>query len=288
MKHSAPPSEDAMEATLAQVRERVLGFAESVPAGARVRRRGRPPRAAIFSVAAFVLSGALTGGTVAAFATNGDGADVSRPTSEQDIMQVLDLTGRDAGDVVGQTVDFVGSGRNEIDLGAGPEGMADLAVVVRCSDRGYFTVGLGFVDSPVQFECVPSASGSSGFVFTGGAFDRTLIVDGLAGVRYSVSARWLTTPPGGWDVNANGQTYGPGVDGNVPVLLATVGKDAAGNNRNGYIYSADAFGPPQSTPEAVAEQKRLRLLEIPDGIDLPLYDSDGTTVLGTFHYRVRP
>ena len=281
-----PPSPAAVEASLADVRGRVMATVfEGAPE--RKRRHKRRSQAAFLGVA-FVVSGALTGGTVAAFATEGSRAAVGHETDEKDLFKVLDLTGRADSDIAGATINFAGSGRNEVDLGSGPAGTADLAVAFGCLEPGYFTVGLGLVDEPVSLDCTPSdTTASAGVVLTGGPGDRTLVVDGPADAGYSVSVSWLSTPAAGWKVNQNGQTFGPGVDGNVPDLIASSGQDAAGNSVEGFVYSLDAFGPPQSTPEAVAEQKRLRLLEFPNGLDLPLYASDGVTVLGTFHYRVR-
>jgi hypothetical protein len=279
MTQKTPPSDAAIAETLARVRSKVV--TDSIT---RESWSWRRPRPMALGMTAFVVAGALTGGAVAAVA---NGPDPLRPADEADLVQIIELTGGMASDALGVSTEFGGSGHNEIELSAGPDGVADLAVAFKCYDKGYFSVALGRVDSPVTVECTPSPTGSIGMIATGDTVDRTLIIDAPEGARYSLTAQWLSGTPGGWEVNANGQTFGSGADGDAPDLIASIGKNALGREIPGYVASIDAFGPKQSTPEAVAEQRRLRLLQFPDGFDLPLYASDGTTVLGTFHGRVR-
>ena len=277
MTQNTPPADAAIDESLRRVRAKSMDFS------ATKQRGWRRPESLALGLTAFVVAGALTGGAVAAVA---NGPEL-REAGDDDLVQIIELGGGKASDALGLSAEFVGSGRNEIELSAGPDGVADLAVAFRCYDSGYFSVALGRVDSPVMVECIPSPTGSIGMIATGDTVDRTLIVEGTEGARYSLTAQWLTGTPGGWEVNANGQTFGNGADGDAPDLIASKGKDSRGEEIDGYVVSLDAFGPKQSTPEAVAEQRRLRLLEFPNGFDLPLYASDGVTVLGTFHGRVR-
>jgi len=279
MTQKTPPSEAAIAETLANVKARVMDSGSSSRQGWNWRR----PKSAALGFVAFSVAGALSGGAVAAVA---NGPDL-RSADDNDLVQIIEMTGGTASDALGLSTEFVGSGRNEIELSVGPAGVADLAVAFRCYDRGYFSVALGRVDSPVMVDCSPSSQGSIGMIATGDTVDRTLIIEAPEGARYSLTARWLSGTPGGWEVNASGQTFGAGADGDAPDLIASTGKDALGREIPGYVVSLDAFGPKQATPEAVAEQRRLRLLEFPNGFDLPLYASDGETVLGTYHGRVR-
>ena len=279
MTQKPPPSDEAVAEALADVKAKVMDFSSTTPFWG-----WRRPKSLALGLTAFVVSGALAGGAVSAVA---NGVDPLRPADAGDLVQIIELGGGKASDALGVSTEFAGSGHNEIELSAGPAGVADLAVAFKCYDEGYFSVALGRVDSPATVQCSPTPQGSIGMIATGDTVDRTLIIEGPEGARYSLTAQWLSGTPGGWHVNANGQTFGPGADGDAPDLIATTGKSALGEEIDGYVVSLDAFGPKQATPEAVAEQRRLRLLEFPNGFDLPLYASDGETVLGTFHGRVR-
>jgi len=84
--------------------------------------------------------------------------------------------------------------------------------------------------------------------------------------------------------NKNGQTYGSAADAttpdNEPDLIQAWGVD--GNL--GYVKSSDLNGEKPKTPEeAIAKQKR----EAREGDrEIPLYASDGTTVIGSFKISV--
>lgn len=100
------------------------------------------------------------------------------------------------------------------------------------------------------------------------------------------TARWhleavyikrVITPLG---VNANGQTYGAGVPfgQGAPDLIAV----SFDHGRTGYVKATDldcASGSDVSSPsEALARQNALH----GDGVSIPVYESDGTTKIGTF------
>ena len=79
--------------------------------------------------------------------------------------------------------------------------------------------------------------------------------------------------------NQNGQTYGS-LSGHTsedsPNLIWARGIDGT----SGYVKSSDLFGPTPSSPE---EALKLQELEEAKGLyTIPLYDSDGETVIGEF------
>jgi len=74
-----------------------------------------------------------------------------------------------------------------------------------------------------------------------------------------------------------------------PDLVWTAGKDSTGQDVSGYGLRTDldAFSPdhpaqPTSPAEAVRLQEE-RDRKYPNGWDVPLYESDGETQIGTFH-----
>lgn len=80
--------------------------------------------------------------------------------------------------------------------------------------------------------------------------------------------------------NNNGQTYGSSADASSPEtepeLISAVGIDGT----KGYVLKKDLDGErPKSPEEAIAIQNSRP----PGGVDIPLYDVDGETVIGVFH-----
>ncbi len=78
-----------------------------------------------------------------------------------------------------------------------------------------------------------------------------------------------------YPVNKNGQTYGADIyedkSGYEPDLIAAIGR----NGIHGYVYSSDLNGDNPRTPEEAIQQKNNSKI-------IPLYDKDGTTVIGEF------
>lgn len=80
--------------------------------------------------------------------------------------------------------------------------------------------------------------------------------------------------------NKNGQTYGSATDATSPEtrpeLISAIGVDG----KKGYVLKKDIDGEqPKSPEEAIAKQNSRS----PGGLDIPLYDVDGKTIIGVFH-----
>lgn len=80
--------------------------------------------------------------------------------------------------------------------------------------------------------------------------------------------------------NENGQTYGSSADAaspeTEPDLISAIGVDGT----TGYVLKKDLDGEqPKSPEEAIALQNS----KSPGGLDIPLYDVEGATVIGVFH-----
>lgn len=146
----------------------------------------------------------------------------------------------------------------------------------------------------------PSATFSSGDI--GGSGDTTwydfplddstdtFFVSPSEGLTATVSFQYLNMTPTHLKQNAAGQTYGleGGPDG-VPDLVLVSGVSPAGDEVLGYARSSElnAFSPeheeqPSNPEEALAWQEE-REKENPSGWDIPVFESDGTTQIGTFH-----
>ncbi len=110
------------------------------------------------------------------------------------------------------------------------------------------------------------------------------------GFTAAVSIQFLNETPTRLRENADGQTYGVegGPDG-TPELVRVSGTAPDGSIVEGYALAVDlaAFSPdhpeqPADPEEALAWQKE-RDDKYPTGWDIPMFKSDGTTRIGTFH-----
>lgn len=133
----------------------------------------------------------------------------------------------------------------------------------------------------------------TGFVIGAVAFGSLASV-GAAAVVASTNG-WIAMPsstPGGqasyapipdWPVNANGQTYGMLGDSPVPPdLIRVQGSDAEGNAVEGYVLSSDLEQPMPTSPAEALRMQAEREKKYPNGREVPLYRSDGETVIGSF------
>lgn len=119
-----------------------------------------------------------------------------------------------------------------------------------------------------------------------------LVVGLTAGSAFVLAAAYVNAEKAAYKVNNSGQTYG-NVDPNIapvdqvfPELIAAIGIDGT----EGYVYASDLDGEQPSSPEEAikymenldkataaakaAKQEYLRYI--------PLYKSDGVTVIGQF------
>jgi RNA polymerase sigma-70 factor (ECF subfamily) len=95
-------------------------------------------------------------------------------------------------------------------------------------------------------------------------------------VRYRLKATYVNQSVTEWAVNENGQTFGVANENGSPDLIAV----SATNGKPGYAYPADMEVHPDFTSPAEA----LAWQEAHQGetISVPVYESDGKTVIGEF------
>jgi hypothetical protein len=158
------------------------------------------------------------------------------------------------------------TGTATVELGERPAGANAVSFSITCTSAGAFEVSYADTYGPsgTSWECGggsilpvghtitiaehPLAAGQTSFVVTTDD-DTTWTVE----AQYATS---VTTP---WGINANGQTYGTPNENGIPDLTAA----QATNGKVGY-YESDA------------------MWDGAEGDTLPVYESDGTTVIGEF------
>lgn len=118
----------------------------------------------------------------------------------------------------------------------------------------------------------------------------TFFITPTNGLSATVSFQYVNMTPTHLQRNAAGQTFGVegGPDG-VPDLIMVSGTSPEGEQVQGYARSGElaAFSPEHeeqpSTPEEALAWQEEREKEHPHGWDIPVFESDGITQIGTFH-----
>lgn len=133
-----------------------------------------------------------------------------------------------------------------------------------------------------------SASQTAEFPLADSSIPRVLSITATVGGKYTVDAKYVTRTAFDYPTNGQGQTYGSPVTGapNAPDLIFAVGEDDAGQPVQGYVLRADSQIPDNFTAETWTAWVLKFQANYPKGQPLPLYSSNGTTILGTFrlHY----
>jgi len=227
------------------------------------RSRPAPRRALLVGALIFAISGAATGGAVAAIVPSGEPEVVpyviGTPATEFTTVPL---------DYFGETVVRTGAGDETFDLGERPDGATLLVVEFQCGSPGEFSwKPSDFVaDGNQTYTCTAEriaagpAADAARTTYELDAGAHSFDVTASPQATWTLSTTWARPRPIEWKTNDTGQTYGMRKsDDTVPDLLAQVGTNVAGNSVEGYLRSAD----------------------LGHAGMLKLYASDGVTVLGT-------
>lgn len=255
----------------------------------------------------FFAAGAFIGvGGAAATATiwsaephSPEAVPVTEPTSNPGVPAPTGyLPGQPIVSLIGETAIHQVDGEERIIQLDPPEGATHLRVGLTCTTPGQ--TGWGFDpggNNPIS-SCDDADAGSTAASMW---MDFDLRDDSMypqhdlfyvrpaADAGSIVTMQYLALVETAWGVNASGETYGVAKPGlGEPDLLAAHGIDPHGSPVVGYLrrgYADEMFpGRPQPTSPAEAlELQEEREQLYPDGWDVPLYDSDGVTQIGTFH-----
>ncbi|MDQ0648093.1 hypothetical protein QFZ53_002289 [Microbacterium natoriense] len=256
-------------------------------------------------VAGLLLVGILTGAgaSTAAFAATGGFVTptIAQPSShpQPDLPEALEAPpgttpGAPLISLIGAPSALSVAAPTEYPLAARPDGVTHVRVTVTALTPGSISWGTDADGNN------PRATFNSGDI--GGPGDTTwydfplddttgtFFVTPADGLTATVSFQYLNMTPTHLKRNAAGQTYGldGGPDG-VPDLVLVSGVSPEGEAVLGYARSGElnAFSPehasqPSDPEEALAWQEE-RERDYPSGWDIPVFESDGTTRIGTFH-----
>ncbi len=151
-----------------------------------------------------------------------------------------------------------------------------------CRTAGTFGWGLDASGNNSDIVCGPGDMSSYNFPISAGTVNfYVTTTDPKA--SWSIASRFVQSRTEPLGVNENGETYGVEAEGGkIPDLIAAFGRADDGTLVSGYVRASDLEQPMPTSPEEAIRMQEEYLAKYPNGRDIPVYKSDGTTRIGTF------
>ena len=191
---------------------------------------------------------------------------------------VFSLPGAPIDTPLGNLVTAARTGTATIDLGPPPAGATDLSLTLTCLSVGTFDFpnGSSVSCSAADIGQPPVARQASEVVPLNPGVD-SVTIETSASATWTLQAQYVNRVTTHWRINASGQTYGVQNQNGTPDLMAVVVDQG---KTQGYIEASElncaSGGDVKSPAQALAWDTQNR------NISIPVYESDGTTVIGTF------
>lgn len=237
--------------------------------------------------ASLLIVGLVTGGAVSAAAVTSlqTEARIEAPPGVIPGVPIVSL--------LGETSSYEISGESTVELPSPPIGATHIQASISCLTVGAFSWGPDPAGNNPSIYCraddVSSASGNASMDFPIDAETPLLFAQTGPEGRALLVVQYVNYVPTALGRNASGETYGVAWTGLVePDLVAVAGVAPDGSSIVGYARATDlnSFGPEwpgmPADPEQAVEWQRERNERYPDGWEIPIYSSDGRTVLGRF------
>ena len=198
--------------------------------------------------------------------------------------------------VVGDPTSLTVTSPVEVPFADRPAEATHVRVTVTCLTVGTIAWGTDPSGNNPTSSCTAShgrsASGTAWLDLPLDESTTTLFVKPEGQATASVTLQYVNYIPTLFAVNEHGETYGSGEsDQGLPDLILVEATGTAGDTIRGYarvtdmnpsIWGPDHTGNPATHEEAVQWAAELED-KYPNGWDIPVYESDGTTQIGTFH-----
>jgi hypothetical protein len=206
---------------------------------------------------------------------------------------------------LGNLVTATRTGTATINLGPVPTGATDISLSLTCRSAGTFSfsdgsmscspadllhppsvdrqASKGVTGPPDQIKVLhppPGDDNQASWVFPPYPGQRSVTITASQGASWALEAAYINRVISPWTTNARGETYGVMSQGGFPDLVAVV---IDRGKLQGYVKANDlncamSLGAVHSPTEALAWDKASEDRHI----SVPVYKSDGTTVIGTF------
>jgi len=281
------------------MRERLVAVVDHTPPGRRTRR--------LLAGIGLVVAGALVGGGTAAATAQiwnpqpyfAQGHPLVEPTSNPGVLAPAgQLPGQPIISLVGPVASEVVDGEERIIQLDPPTGATHLRVTLTCTSPGTTAWGFDPGGNNLSSSCAASDVGSSS---SSGWMDFELgdlsmfpqydlfYVQPSGGASSIVTLQYLNLIETAWEVNAAGETCGVSKPGfGEPDLTAVMALTPNGDYIEAFARAEQLLYPfpgahPPTSPEDALEQQEQHDRDYPNGIDIPAYECDGVTQVGTFH-----
>jgi len=170
------------------------------------------------------------------------------------------------------------TGTATIDLGVPPANTTDVSLALTCLTVGtfYFPNGSSMSCNSADVAHTPPIDRQASEVVPLTVGVDTVTIKSSVNASWTLQAIYVNQVTAPWGVNASGETYGVANQHGTPDLIA------ADQGITGYVKASDlncaASGDVKSPGEALAWDKASRNRNI----SIPVYESNGVTIVGTF------
>lgn len=181
---------------------------------------------------------------------------------------------------LGNVIAATRTGTATIDIGAPPATANNVSLTLTCLTVGkfYFPNGSSMSCDSADMAHAPIDRQSSEVVPLTAGVD-TVTIKTSPNATWTLQAMYVNQVATSWGVNASGETYGVPNQQGAPILVAVFADDT---NIHGYVKEGElncaAGGDVASPAEALVWDKTSQNLNV----SIPVYESNGVTVVGTF------
>ena len=181
---------------------------------------------------------------------------------------------------LGSVVTAVRTGTATIDLGPPPAGATDLSLTLTCLSVGTFGFpnGSSVSCNAADIGQPPIARQVSEVVPLSPGVD-TVTISTSTNASWSLQVTYVNQVTTSWGVNASGETYGVQNQKGTPNLIAVVIDQG---KTQGYVESSELNCASGGNVASPAQALKWNKVSHNRNISIPVYESDGTTVIGTF------
>jgi hypothetical protein len=192
---------------------------------------------------------------------------------------VFSPPGAPVNSLLGHVIIATRTGTATIDIGAPPATATDVSLALRCLTVGtfYFPDGSSMVCDSADITHAPLGPAFEVVPLTSGV--NTVTIKSSPNATWTLQATYVNQVKTTWGVNAIGETYGVSNQQGTPDLIAVV---IDGGKINGYVKESELNCAAGGDVATLAEAAAWDITSQNRNITIPVYESDGVTVVGTF------
>ena len=182
---------------------------------------------------------------------------------------------------LGNVVSATRTGTATIALGAPPAGATSLSLALTCLTVGtfYFPNGSSMSCNASDMSHQPPINGPASEVVPLSPGVDTVTIRTSANAAWMLQVTYVKRVATSWGVNARGETYGVTNQQGTPDLIAVVIDQG---KTQGYVESSELNCAGGGGVQSPAQALKWDKVSQNRNVSIPVYESDGTTVVGTF------